>query len=68
MAGALSVLLADWADRCRAAGGLVVAAHFPLPYAEIAADILAGKIDAIESQALVARARRPGRSSSGTAS
>ncbi len=52
MAGALSVLLADWADRCRAAGGLVVAAHFPLPYAEIAADIIAGKIDAVEAQAL----------------
>ena len=52
LAGALSVLLADWADRCRAAGGLVVAAHFPLPYSEIGADILAGKIDAIESQAL----------------
>ena len=52
LAGALSVLLADWADRCRAAGGLVVAAHFPLPYAEIAADIVAGKIEAIETQAL----------------
>ena len=52
MSGALSVLLADWADRCRVAGGLVVAAHFPLPYAEIAADIVAGKIDAIETQAL----------------
>ena len=52
MAGALSVLLADWADRCRAAGGLVVAAHFPLPYAEVAADIVAGKIDAVETQAL----------------
>jgi hypothetical protein len=52
MAGALDVLLADWADRCRAAGGLVVGAHFPLPYAEIAADIVAGKIDALESQAL----------------
>ena len=52
MAGALTVLLADWADRCRAAGGLVVAAHFPLPYAEIAADIIAGKIDAVEAQAL----------------
>jgi len=52
MAGALSVLLADWADRCHAAGGLVVAAHFPLPYAEIAADIVAGKIDAVETQAL----------------
>jgi hypothetical protein len=52
MAGALTVLLADWADRCRSAGGLVVAAHFPLPYAEIAADIIAGKIDAVEAQAL----------------
>jgi hypothetical protein len=52
MAGALEVLLADWADRCHAAGGLVVGAHFPLPYAEIAADIVAGKIDAIEAQAL----------------
>jgi hypothetical protein len=52
MAGQLTVLLADWADRCRAAGGLVVAAHFPLPYAEIAADIVAGKIDALETQAL----------------
>jgi hypothetical protein len=51
MAGALTVLLADWADRCRAADGLVVAAHFPLPYAEIAADILLGRIDAVEAQA-----------------
>jgi hypothetical protein len=52
MAGALSVLLADWADRCRSAGGLVIAAHFPLPYAEIAADIVAGRIDGVETQAL----------------
>ncbi len=52
MAGQLSVLLADWADRCRAAGGLVVAAHFPLPYAEVAADIVSGKIDAVETQTL----------------
>jgi hypothetical protein len=52
MAGILDALLADWADRCRAAGGLVVAAHFPLPYAEIAADILTGRIDAVETQAL----------------
>ncbi len=52
MAGPLSVLLADWADRCRAAGGLVVAAHFPLPYAEVAADIVSGKIDAVETQTL----------------
>lgn len=43
-------LLADWADRCHAEGGLVVGAHFPLPLAEIAADIVAGRIDAIEMQ------------------
>jgi hypothetical protein len=47
---AVSELLADWAIACRAAGGLVVGAHFPLPYAEIAADIVAGLIDAIELQ------------------
>lgn len=52
MAGPLDALLADWAERCRAAGGLAVAAHFPLPYAEIAADIVAGRIEAIETQAL----------------
>lgn len=47
---AVTELLADWADQCHAAGGLVVGAHFPLPYAEIAADIVAGRIDAIEMQ------------------
>ena len=41
---------ADWADRCHAEGGLVVGAHFPLPLAEIAADIVAGRIDAVEMQ------------------
>jgi hypothetical protein len=43
-------LMADWADRCHAGGGLVVAAHFPLPYAEIATDIVTGRIDAVEMQ------------------
>jgi hypothetical protein len=43
-------LLADWADRCRAEGGLTIAAHFPLPLAEIAADIVTGRIDAVEMQ------------------
>jgi hypothetical protein len=47
---AVSELLADWADQCHAAGGLVVGAHFPLPFAEIAADIVAGRIDALEMQ------------------
>jgi len=48
--GAVTELLADWADRCHDEGGLVVAAHFPLPLAEIAADIVAGRIDAVEMQ------------------
>ncbi len=47
---AVTELLADWADQCHAAGGLVVGAHFPLPLAEIAADIVAGRIDALEMQ------------------
>ena len=45
-------LLADWADRCHTEGGLVVGAHFPLPFAEIAADLVAGLIDAVELQVL----------------
>ncbi len=43
-------LLADWADRCHAEGGLVVGAHFPLPFSEIAAAVVAGRIDAVEMQ------------------
>ena len=48
--GAVTELLGDWADRCHAEGGLVVGAHFPLPFAEIAAEIVAGRIDAVEMQ------------------
>jgi hypothetical protein len=48
--GAVTELMADWADRCHAEGGLVVGAHFPLPFAEIAANIVAGRIDALEFQ------------------
>ncbi|PYV21747.1 MAG: hypothetical protein DMG24_18730 [Acidobacteria bacterium] len=40
--------LADWADECRKRQGLVVAVHFPYPTAELAADIVLGKIDALE--------------------
>ena len=50
----LDVLLGDWADAARGQGGLAVAVHFPLPYAEIAADIVSGRIDAVEFQALTA--------------
>jgi hypothetical protein len=48
----LDRLIADWADAARAQGGLAIAVHFPLPYAEVAADIVAGKIEAVELQAL----------------
>jgi hypothetical protein len=40
--------LAEWADVCRQRQGLAVAVHFPYPTGEIAADIVLGKIDAVE--------------------
>jgi hypothetical protein len=40
--------MAHWADACRAAGGLAVSVHFPYPTGEIAADVVLGKIDAVE--------------------
>ncbi|HET9083086.1 MAG TPA: CehA/McbA family metallohydrolase [Candidatus Limnocylindrales bacterium] len=52
MGDPLEWLMRDWADASRAQDGLAVAVHFPLPYAEIAADIVCGRIDAVELQAL----------------
>jgi len=40
--------MAEWADECRRREGLVVAPHFPHPTGEIAADVVLGKIDAVE--------------------
>jgi hypothetical protein len=40
--------MAEWADRCREHQGLVVSPHFPYPTGEVAADIVLGKIDAVE--------------------
>ncbi|PYV89468.1 MAG: hypothetical protein DMG05_13610 [Acidobacteria bacterium] len=40
--------LGDWTEACRKREGLVVAVHFPYPTAELAADIVLGKIDAVE--------------------
>ena len=40
--------MAEWADACRQRQGLAVAVHFPYPTGEIAADIVLGKIDAVE--------------------
>jgi hypothetical protein len=48
----LGWLMADWSDAARAQGGLAIAVHFPLPYAEVAADIVSGRIEAVELQAL----------------
>lgn len=42
---------ADWADECRAKGGVVIRPHFPFPNMEIAADIVLGKVDALEVRA-----------------
>ena len=40
--------MAEWADTCHQRQGLVVSPHFPYPTGEIAADIVLGKIDAVE--------------------
>lgn len=45
---ALWTTMADWTDACRAREGLAIAVHFPYPTAELAADIVLGKIDAVE--------------------
>ena len=44
----VELLLAEWARRCKAQGGLVVLPHFPNPRAENAACIIQGDIDALE--------------------
>ena len=40
--------IAEWADTCRAREGVVVHPHFPYPLMENAADLVLGKIDAVE--------------------
>lgn len=40
--------LAEWSDRAREREGVVVMPHFPVPYCEVAADIVLGKVDAAE--------------------
>ncbi|MDF0492994.1 CehA/McbA family metallohydrolase [Bradyrhizobium yuanmingense] len=44
----LEATMAEWAQRCREQGGLVVMPHAPNPQAERAADIVLGLVDAIE--------------------
>jgi hypothetical protein len=45
---AIEVLLMEWAERCRAQGGISVLPHFPNPRAENAAGLIVGVIDAVE--------------------
>ena len=40
--------LAEWAETCREREGLAVGAHFPYPTGEVAADVVMGKLDAVE--------------------
>ena len=46
--GDIQTLMADWADACRAQGGLVIIPHIPTPDFENAADVVLGKADAAE--------------------
>ncbi|MGE0239170.1 MAG: CehA/McbA family metallohydrolase [Parvibaculaceae bacterium] len=48
LGGGLETTLSHWADECRAEGGLVVLAHFPVPNGETAALVATGRADAIE--------------------
>ena len=48
----VDALLMEWAQKCRAQGGLVVIPHFPNPRAENAADLVNGDIDAVEMTSL----------------
>ena len=47
----IGVLLMEWAQQCKAQGGLVVLPHFPNPRCENAADLVTGSIDAVEMTA-----------------
>lgn len=40
--------MSEWADRARERDGLVVIPHFPNPYTEAVAEIVLGKVDAVE--------------------
>jgi hypothetical protein len=49
LGGGLDTTLSRWADECRAQGGAVVLAHFPVPYGETSALLATGRLDAVES-------------------
>ena len=64
----LDRLIGDWADAAHAQSGLAVAVHFPLPYAEIAADIVVGQDRRGRDAGPDARTSTARRSASGIAS
>ena len=47
--GGLETTLSHWADECRAQGGTVILAHFPVPNGETAALIATGRLDGVET-------------------
>jgi len=40
--------MSEWADECRNKEGLVVVPHFPMPHAEVVAEVVGNKIDGLE--------------------
>ncbi len=40
--------LSEWADLCHEQDGIVVVPHFPTPYCENVANVILGKVDAVE--------------------
>ncbi len=40
--------MSEWADECKAKGGLVVVPHFPFPHSEIIAEVVRGRVDGLE--------------------
>lgn len=52
LGGTLETTTSHWADACHEQGGIVIVAHFTLPYTEVAALIATGRADAIEMVAM----------------
>ncbi len=44
----MEVMIGEWTERCREAGGLVIQPHFPNPYAESPVNLILNKIDGAE--------------------
>jgi len=47
----VGALLSDWAEQCKARGGVVIVPHFPNPRAEHAAALVGGRVDGVEMTA-----------------